>query len=265
MPNEEQGAVYDMTEFQDPTDPDAGEVDAVEEQPDTEPQEVVEPVDEADEPVEPNEESLESETVDVPEGKKSRDSAFAEMRRGREAAEAEVANLRAQIEELQGRYQEVETQARQDEFLRAGREMGYSDEEIMQAWADEEESAQREAEMGRLAEENERLNQELINFKVEQAMKQDLLDIQAIDPSVKKLQDLGDDFFKFRAAMDGVDAYFAVKAKQEKTAYGSAPIMGKANAAPVQRDYYTSEELDALTPDEIMANMDKVNLSLERL
>lgn len=260
MPNEETGAVYDMTEFQEPAEPETdGMEDAVEDyESETEQPELIDP--------EANEDALgdaveleqQEELADVPEGKRSRDSAFAEMRRAREAAEQERDELRAQMEAIQ-------REQRQAELRQAAEEMGLSEQEIREVLEDAEQREAEEAERTRLARENERLNQELLDYKVEQAMKQDLIDIQAIDPSVKSLKDLPEDFFKFRAVMDGVDAYFATKAKEQKTAFGSAPTPGKANAAPVQRDYYTSDELDALTVEEILANKEKVNRSLAKL
>lgn len=257
MAYEDEGAMVEAVETPEPTEPAAIEEGAVEES--TERPEVTEPEVEVDEPDEPSESMLDIDEVDVPQGKRSRDSAFAEMRRAREEAEAER-------DELQSRIEELERQARQEQLRQTAYEMGLNDDEVAQVLADAEAEEKRAAEEQRLSDENERLNQELMDIKVTQAMEQDLRKIQEIDPDIKSLDQLGDDFFNFiGAGLSGEDAYFALKAKEQKTAFGAAPSPGKANKAAVQRDYYTSEELDAMTPDEILANMDKVNRSLERL
>lgn len=256
MAYEDEGAMVEAVETPEPTEPAAIEEGAVEES--TEQPEVTEPEVESDENGEPDESTSESE-VDVPEGKRSRDSAFAEMRRAREEAEAER-------DELQSRIEELERQARQDQLRQAAYEMGLTDQEVAEVLAEAEAEEERAAEEQWLTDENERLNQELMDIRVTQAMEEDLRAIQRIDPEIKSLDQLGDDFFNYiGAGLSGEDAYFALKAKEQKTAFGAAPSPGKANQAPVQRDYYTSEELDAMTPDEILANMDKVNRSLERL
>ena len=256
MPNEEAGAMVDAIETPEPTEP-AGIEDAAAEA--AEQPEVIEPEADTDEYGEPSESMLDQDEADVPEGKRSRDSAFAEMRRAREEAEAERDELRSRIEEL-------ERQDRQNQLVQAAIDMGLTDDEIEEVLAEAEAEEKRAAEEQWLTDENERLSQELLDIQIDRAMEEDLRAIQRIDPEVKSLGELGEDFFKYIAAgLSGEDAYFAMKAKQDRTAYGAAPSPGRANRASVQRDYYTSEELDAMTPEEIRANMDKVNRSLERL
>lgn len=249
MPEETVGAA--IAETPELTDPDYGESAEVEPSEDPEvadPDEVVE-----DESTEPPEEP-----TDVPEGKRSRDSAFAEMRRAREEAERQRDELLAQIEEL-------ERANREADLIAAGKEMGLTDEEIQQVLDDNYEAEEQERQFNRLNEENERLNQQLMDIQIDKMMEEDLRNIQAIDPTVKSLEDLGEDFFKFRAALDGVDAYFAMKQKQAQTEFRGAPPIGKANQASVPREYYTSAELDSMSQEEILANWDKVQRSLEKL
>ena len=93
----------------------------------------------------------------------------------------------------------------------------------------------------------------------------DLRELRKIDPSIKDLSDLPEDFFKYREHMDGVDAYFATQAKNQRTKFEGAREFGKANSAPVERDYYTSEELDNLSDDEMDRNWEKVQRSLKKL
>ena len=254
-----EGAVNDLTdmsEFTEPTDDaettgaDEAEVSSVE----TEMQESTEPADTVDEQIE--EEQAEE---DIPQGKRSRDSAFAEMRRAREEAERQNSELQERLEALE--------RAQREADLRSYAEgLGLSEEEIEQVVADAAEEEEREAERANLEAEIERLSEENLNYQVDRMMEKDLRDIQEIDPSVKSLDELGEDFGNFVAAgLSGVDAYYAMMSKRERTQIKPAPSLGKANQASVPRDYYTSEELDALSQEEILANWDKVQRSMDRL
>lgn len=256
-----EGAVNDLTDMSEFTEPTedaentgADEAEVQETEVETETQESTEPADTADEQYEE-----EQTGEDIPQGKRSRDSAFAEMRRAREEAER-------QNSELQERLEALEREQREAELRSYAESLGFSDDEIEQVVADARAEEEREQAQANLEAENERLSEELLNIQVDKMMEQDLRDIQAIDPSVKSLDDLGEDFGNFVAAgLSGVDAYYAVMSKRERTQIKPAPSMGKANQASVPRDYYTSEELDALSQEEILANWDKVQRSMDRL
>lgn len=253
-----EGAVNDLTdmsEFTEPTeDADTGADEAEVSSVETETQETTEPADSAD--AQDEEEQYEE---DIPQGKRSRDSAFAEMRRAREEAER-------QNNELQERLEALERAQREAELRSYAESIGLSDEEIEQVVADAQAEEEREMEQATLKAENDRLSEELMNFQVDRMMEQDLRDIQAIDPSIKSLDQLGEDFGNFVAAgLSGVDAYYATMSKREHTQIKPAPAIGKANQASVPRDFYTSEELDNLSDSEILANWDKVQRSLDRL
>ena len=247
----------DMSEFTDPTDDaetGADEAEVQETEVETEMQESTEPADTVDEQYE--EEQAEE---DIPQGKRSRDSAFAEMRRAREEAER-------QNSELQERLEALERAQREAELRSYAESIGLSEDEIEQVVADAAVEEERERRQQNLEAENERLSEELMNIQIDQIMEQDLREIQAIDPSVKSLDDLGEDFGNFIAAgLSGVDAYYAMISKRERTQIKPAPSMGKANQASVPRDFYTSEELDNLSDEEILSNWDKVQRSLDRL
>lgn len=255
-----EGAVNDLTdmsEFTEPTE-DAEEGAEVEEISET--QETAEPAELADEQAEPVEEEQEyEEAEDIPQGKRSRDSAFAEMRRAREEAER-------RNEELNARLAELERAQKEAELRQYGESIGLSEEEIQDVIEDARAEEEKELARKSLEEENERLNEELLNIQVDRLMAEDLANIQAIDPSVKSLDQLGDDFFQFiGGGMDGIHAYYATKAMKEANSIKPAPKIGKANQASVPRDYYTSEELDALSQEEILANWDKVQRSMDKL
>lgn len=248
-PTETQGAIAEVGEFYDDRDTDNA----------VEISDLTEPSKEVDEPHATEDESdVEEEPVDVPEGKKSSDRAFAEMRRANESLQSENAELRERIEAL-------EKATKQAQLIETATQMGLSDAEIQQVIADAEAEEMAERERTDMRAEIERLTEQVLNAEVEKAMQEDLASIQAIDPSIKSITDLPEDFFTYRAVMPGLDAYFATKAKEQQTKFEGARELGKANSAPVDRDYYTSEELDNLTDKEMEANWEKVQRSLSRL
>lgn len=254
-----EGAVNDLTDMSEFTEPTEDAETGAEVEETSETQETAEPAELADEQAEPADEQEEEAEEDIPQGKRSRDSAFAEMRRAREAAEQ-------RNNELQERLEALERAQREAELRSYAESIGLSEDEIEQVVADAQAEEEREAEKANLEAEIERLSEENLNYQVDRMMKQDLLDIQAIDPSIKSLDELGEDYGNFVAAgLSGVDAYYAVMSKRERTQIKPAPPMGKANQASVPRDFYTSEELDALSQEEILANWDKVQRSMDRL
>lgn len=262
---------YEGQEFTEPAEnaeTGADEVEAEEVEAETEEQEITEPAAEEDAQGETDEESEENEE-DIPQGKRSRDSAFAEMRRNYEEAERRNAELQSRLDALEQSHEdeklEREAAEREAKIREYGESIGLSEEEIQQVIKDAEEEEARNREVEELRAEVERLQQENLDVQIDKMAAQDLKDIQAIDPSIKSLDELGDDFFSFRSSMDGVHAYYASLYMKEKTSYKPAPAIGKANQASVPRDYYTSEELDNLSDEEMEENWEKVQRSLARL
>jgi uncharacterized protein YoxC len=89
--------------------------------------------------------------------------------------------------------------------------------------------------------------------EIERLMADDLAKIQKLDPTVKSLNDLGQDFFDLKAA--GIDAEIAFgvlqKKKQKETKIPPAEV-GKVNSnSKAEKDYYTSEEVDRLSEKEL--------------
>lgn len=262
---------YEGQEFTEPAEnaeEGAEESEAVEVEEDAEEQELTEPAAEEDAQGEGGEEPQETEE-DIPQGKRSRDSAFAEMRRNYEEAERRNAELQSRLDALEKSHedekQERETAEREAQIREYGESIGLSEEEIQQVIKDAEEEEARNREVEELRAEVERLQQENLDVQIDKMAAQDLKDIQAIDPSIKSLDELGEDFFNFRSVMDGVHAYYASLYMKEKTSYKPAPAIGKANQASIPRDYYTSEELDNLSDEEMEENWEKVQRSLARL
>lgn len=259
----EQGAtvVVEDLEFTDPTEESQGAYAEVgEDYDDSEPteaeemQETTEPAVEVDEPADTEE--VEEKKVDEPKSKSDR--AFAEMRRTNES-------LKSENEELRQRIAELEKAEKHSQLIAQAQEMGLTDDEIQQVLNDSDAEEQAAKEREDMQAEIDRLNEQVLNAEVDRLMAQDLKDIQAIDPTIESLDDLPPEFFRYREVMDGVDAYFATQAKNQRTKFEGARELGKVNEAPIQRDYYTSEELDNLSDEEMEANWEKVQRSLKKL
>lgn len=224
--------------------------------------EVAEPLNEDEESVETAEVADPSESEEVvsePEenqegGRTAQDSAFAEMRR----RNRELENDNKLMFDALNRYftgddaKELSIQAN-----------AYADSR-------DPEEVRAEFERSREAEElrskNEELQEQLMNIQIEQRMAEDLRTIQGIDPTVKSLDDLGESFINYiSAGLDATDAYYASLLKDQKEKVYPPSEIGRIADTKIDRDYYTSEELDNLTDEELDANWDKVMRSMKRL
>jgi len=211
-------------------------------------------------------ESAESQEVAEPEGettdsgrehqKTEQDAAFAEMRRQLELKERQIQQMTGAL----SRYFEGETP--EDLSINA---MAYADqrdpEEYRAEWEHDQEFEQLKAY-------KENLEEELFNLKVEKLMQDGLRDIQAIDPNVKSLDDLGPGFAKFiSAGLTSTEAYWASKAQLMKEKVIAPSAIGRVSETKAERDFYTSEELDRLTDEDLKddAIFEKAMRSLERL
>lgn len=83
----------------------------------------------------------------------------------------------------------------------------------------------------------------------ERVFADDLKTIQGLDPKVKDLKELGEEFWKLKAAgVDTVIAFNAVNTKKQSEKVTPPPVMGKVNSSTTaQKDFYTPEEVDRLT------------------
>ena len=224
--------------------------------------EVAEPLNEDEESVETAEVADPSESEEVvsePEenqegGRTAQDSAFAEMRR----RNRELENDNKLMFDALNRYftgddaRELSIQAN-----------AYADSRDPEEVRAEFERSREEEE---LRSENEELKEQLMNIQIEQRMAEDLRTIQGIDPTVKSLDDLGESFINYiSAGLDATDAYYASLLKDQKEKVYPPSEIGKISDTKIDRDYYTSEELDNLTDEELDANWDKVMRSMKRL
>ena len=229
-------------------------------------QEVAEPVEEVVETSEQTQEVAEPETqVEVPAEEKKveerdyeRDAAFANMRRSMEQAQKEreetqklLETMKADKERLakafgmygfNGDVDEIEDQAKANYYGKTVEEVR---NERLQAQKVFEEQQRREQE--NLAKDNQiRDLQRQLNARI---LDDDLKKIQAIDPNVKSLEELGKKFFGMMASGDWTpeQAYYAIKSAENANKKTPPPEMGKVNAAQkADKTYYTQDEVDAM-------------------
>lgn len=213
---------------------------------------------EAAEPEQAENPATETEAAEQPKGsgKTETDSAFAEMRRQNQKLE----RANRQMMEALSRYFEGETP--EDLSINA---MAYADQRDPDEYREEWEHNQ---EFEKLKADKEDLEAEVFNLRVEKLMQDGLRDIQAIDPNIKSLDELGDSFAKFiGAGLSSTEAYWACKAQEMKEKVVAPSAIGRVAENKAERDYYTSEEIDNLTDEQL--NDDKVwakvMRSMERL
>lgn len=227
-------------------------------------QEVAEPAeDEATETSAEDQEAADPDSEEA-EGKTSADAAFAELRRAKEAAEQELADIKAE------QARQAALKAAEDEAI--AEMSGYDDVEYLLAEASgksiEEVRAEIEAEREKaeLHHENEMLSQQLAEVRADKMMAEDLVEIQRFDPSIKSLADLPESFeaYRLNAGLTAQQAYFAAMAEKEATSIKPAKPIGQVNQAPVEKDYYSEAEVSAMTSEEKSANWEKIMASLPR-
>lgn len=225
--------------------------------------EVAEPSEvEADEQTD---EQSEEEPADEQDSKTN--AAFAEQRRRIAELEKELAE-RDKAKELAE--SEAQEQAELDEQVQAiveyAREQGLDDDEIEDILDEFFEDHETDKELKRLQDEIDRRDEELVDIQLQQLAMQDLAEVQKIDPNIKDLDDLGDEFFRLRSLdIEPKRAYYMIHSADEQMKPHGAYAPGKINQAKQESEYYTSEELDNLSKEEMHANWDKVMRSMNRL
>lgn len=210
-------------------------------------QEVAEP-DEADYSEEDEEE------VEDTHERTEADARFAEMRRQNQALEREAEMMR----EALSRYFEGETA--EELSINAN---AYAEERDPDEYREEWE---REQDYERTLQENEELRERMLEMEVDRRMEDALREVKEIEPSIASLDELGDSFANMIAAgLTTKEAYYASLAMKSKEKVLAPDPIGKVADNRVERDYYTSEELDNLTDEELDANWDKVMRSMDML
>ena len=230
---------------------------------------------ESQEVAEPEEDVASEETQEVAEPAEAESTPEAPTESRRTEADAAFAEQRRRIAELEERER---TLTDQNSAMMSALQRyfdGETAEELAihaNAYAEQRDPEEVRAEYERAREfeklqrENEYLNDQLMNAEVDRLMREGLREVQAIDPNIKSLDELGSQFADFiRAGLPTKEAYYATKAMEMKEKVFAPDAIGKVADSKAERDYYTSEELDHLTDEEMDENWDKVMRSLNRL
>ena len=168
------------------------------------------------------------------------DAAFAEMRRQNERLEREARMMR----EALSTYFEGETAEELSINANAYAQQRDPDE-YRKEW-----EKQQEYELA--LQENQSLKDQMLEMEIDRRMREALRTIQEIDPSVKSLDELGDSFVNMIAAgLSDKEAYYATLAMNSKEKVFAPSPIGKVSDNRIERDYYTSEEIDNLTDEEL--------------
>ena len=212
-------------------------------------QEVAEPVEsvetqEVAEPVQTSEETTQG-------GKTAMDSAFAAQRRALQEAERRIAEMEAQSRAREEAFRKLTGD--NDGYINAIAEnLGADPDEVRATFDAENEVAKKDLEL-------EALRKEVESVRADKEMQADLLAIQKIDPNIKSFEELGESFINYKqAGLTAEDAYYAIKAKEINTRAVPATPIGKVNNAPPEKDFFTREEVAAMSEDEQRQHYDKI-------
>ena len=228
------------------------ETTGVEEQEVAEPAEVEETETSAEEPEV-------AEPVSEEHQKTEADARFAEMRRAQQEAEKRAADAEAELEQLR-----TQSEARDAAFARiTGRDedgdiaalaelTGMSEDEVRAEMEAAEESVQKDLKI-------QQLEQEVMDIRVDKIMQEHLAEVQKIDPTIKSLAELPEEFDDYvRAGLSAKAAYWAVKG--EEIAHRSTPPKppGRVASGTAEKETYSEAEIDAMSSDQLKKNWKKV-------
>lgn len=197
--------------------------------------------------------------------KNSMDSAFARMRRELEEKRRSEEALRAQNERLSRSVQQFGFNGNTPDEIADAIEAHTSGKTIEEVRSARETKARENADIQKLRDENAAFRRR----EAQRVFDEDLKTIQKLDPKVKSLDELGRDFFELRAHGVSTEvAYSAIKSIKDAEKVTPPPSIGKVNAqTKIERDFFTSEELDKLTPSQLEDPkiMEKAMKSMGRL
>ena len=208
-------------------------------------------------------EPVSEETVEEPK-KTEQDAAWARMRREAEDAKAEAEAAQRELAELkamQEAREEAESRLTGQDNARIkalAEATGMSEDEVKAELEAAEESVKKDLRI-------EELEQQIQDAEIDRIMQADLIEIQKIDPSIKSLDDLGDDYSGYiRAGLDAEQAYWAIKAKEAANKATPPKPAGAVKTSVPDKDYYTDAEIDAMSSEELTKNWKKVMASWDR-
>ena len=206
-------------------------------------QEVAEPV---------NEEGGEEQEVAEPVNKS--DSAFAELRRRAEEAERRVNELEArnaEYDETLGLFFDGDNKIAQ---ARA-----YHDEvPVEQVVANMQAAREREE----MQSQNESLKAENDLLRYNQMKAQDLAELKEHGiTDIADVEELGEDFFRYRAnGLSASEAYDFIQMRKPKP----PKSMGKVEPSPTEKDFFTRDEVMAMSSAERFKHIDKITASMKK-
>lgn len=205
-------------------------------------------------------------------GKTEEDAAWARMRReaqqaraDAEAAQRELAELKA-MDEARAKAESRLTGQDDARIAAIAEATGMSEDEVRA----EIEAAEREAQKDLLI---ENLQTQIDTLTGERMMQDELEEIRKVDPTVKSLMDLGEEYVRYMSATDPAtgkpmmtpqDAYWAVKAKEQANKATPPVEVGKVATGTAEKDYFTDAEIDAMSPEQLTNNAPKIIASWER-
>lgn len=213
-------------------------------------QEVAEP---ANESVETQEvaEPVETPEVTTESGKNDADAAFAAQRRELQKARQKIAELEANAKAHDMAMQKL-TGSNTGYIDAIADNLGADPDDVLATFTNEQEVAKKDLEL-------EILRNQINEVKAESEMREALAEIQKIDPEVTKISDLGEAFINYtNAGLSTEEAYYAIKAKEINTRATPATPPGKANNEPPEKDFFTRDEVMAMSEDEQRANYEKI-------
>ena len=168
------------------------------------------------------------------------DAAFAEMRRQNQQLEREAKMMR----EALSTYFEGDTAEELSINAHAYAQQRDPDE-YRAEW-------EKQQDYERALQENEELHNMMLEMEVDRLMRDGLREVQEIDPNIKSLDELGEPFVKMiGAGLTTKEAYYATLAMNSKEKVFAPSPIGKVSDNRIERDYYTSEEIDNLTDEEL--------------
>ena len=206
-------------------------------------QEVAEPV---------NEEGGEEQEGAEPVNKS--DSAFAELRRRAEEAERRVNELEArnaEYDETLGLFFDGDNKIAQ---ARA-----YHDEvPVEQVVANMQAAREREE----MQSQNESLKAENDLLRYNQMKAQDLAELKEHGiTDIADVEELGEDFFRYRAnGLSASEAYDFIQMRKPKP----PKSMGKVEPSPTEKDFFTRDEVMAMSSAERFKHIDKITASMKK-
>ncbi len=215
------------------------------------------------EAAEPSEvEVLGEEEQEVAEtAKTEQDAAFAQMRRHNEELARQLAEAQKQSKEYEdalGLFFDGE-----DKALKA---QAYANERPFEEVKAE---SQMQAQLAELQSKNANLEQQLLEQQAQAQMNADLAEIQRTHPEIKSIEELGQEYLAFRfnpmGEMGAEQAFQMMQAYKANTTPKKPPIIGTVSTTDKpQSDYFTREEVEAMSPAEVKANYDRIRESMSK-